>query len=228
MVSVAAQEGVEVEHIVIDGGSRDGTLEIIARHRDRISVLVSEPDGGIYDAMNKGLALATGDVVGFLNSDDIYAAPDALSSVQAAFADLRCQAIHGDVAYVAQDDLSRVLRHWTPNPEDAAGFRRGWHPPHPCFFVRRELVHRYGGFDLTFRIAADYEWMLRYVKRYQVALVYVPKLLVKMRVGGVSNGSLLGILRANIECYLAWRKNGLSANPLMVITKPLAKLAAMR
>lgn len=222
--SVLAQQGVELEYIVIDGQSSDDTVEILKTYGDRITKLVSEPDHGIYDAMNKGVALATGDVIGILNSDDFYADSSVLAEVVAAFVDESIDCVYGDLDYVDAEDTDRVVRAWRSGEMTPGAFRRGWHPAHPTFFVRRSVYERVGRFNLDLKIAADYEFMLRVLERDQAKAAYLPRVLVKMRTGGASNASISNILKANLQCWQAWGLNGLGWSPLPILAKPLSKL----
>ena len=160
--SVASQKHSDVEHIVIDGVSTDGTVEIVQRNRDAVEKFVSERDSGIYDAMNKGIASASGDVIGFLNSDDVYAHCDILSRAAEVFANPDVDACYADLVYVRQEDLGKVVRHWKSKDFRQGLFALGWCPPHPTFFVRKSVYREYGGFDLNYRLAADVELMLRF------------------------------------------------------------------
>lgn len=208
MASVQAQTWSDVQHIVIDGGSTDGTLAVLQGQWERLAVLVSERDAGIYDALNKGLALATGDVVGFMHSDDYYADNQVLAAVALSFADPAVDAVYGDLDYVAQGDGKHVVRRWRPGVCTLPRLQRGWMPPHPTLFVRRKVIEQWGGFDTSLRIAADYEAVLRYFVRGQIRSAYIPRVLVKMRLGGASNGSLGRILRKTREDYRAMQLNG--------------------
>lgn len=208
LASVQAQTWPAVEHIVVDGASTDGTLDVLQAQRERIAVLVSEPDDGIYDALNKGLALASGDVVGWMHSDDFYANDGVLEQVARAFADPNVDGVYGDLDYVAKDAPDRVIRHWRSGDYDSRRLGYGWMPPHPTLFLRRSVIERWGGFDTSFRIAADYEAILRYLGRGRIRLAYVPEVLIKMRVGGESNRSLARIARKSLEDYRALRANG--------------------
>ena len=205
--SVRAQTWPDVEHVVIDGASTDGTLELLQARRDGISVLVSEPDKGIYDALNKGIAWATGDVIGLMHSDDLYADQSVLADVAAAFDDPKVDAVYGDLDYVARDDTSRVIRRWRSGAYSPELLRRGWMPPHPTLYLRRQVIERWGAFDANYRIAADYDAILRYFCRGSIRPAYVPRVLVKMRVGGESNRSVGRVLRKSREDYAALRRN---------------------
>jgi len=209
LASVAAQSHTEREHIMIDGGSTDGTLAVLEAQRAALAVLVSEPDGGIYDALNKGIARATGDVVGLLHADDLYADKDVLGRIAAAFADPAVEAVYGDLVYVAKEDTGRVIRYWRSGAYRPGRLRLGWMPPHPTLYLRRALYARYGDFDTRYRIAADYDLMLRVLSRLTGRVVYLPQVLVRMRVGGASNRSLRHILRKSWEDYRALRANGM-------------------
>jgi len=226
--SVLAQQGMELEYIVIDGASKDKTIEIVSGYDSKISQIISEPDEGIYDAMNKGVARATGEIVGILNSDDFYADANVLSLVAAAFEAPSVDCVYGDLDYVDAVDTGRVVRAWRSQPYAEGAFRRGWHPAHPSFFVRRSVYERFGMFDTSLPIAADYEFMLRVLERYQLKSVYLPKVMVKMRTGGASNSSLKNIAKANLQCWKAWRQNGLGWSPLPVVRKPFSKLKQLR
>ena len=199
--SIANQTFDDIEHIVIDGQSGDGTLSILDSHRGRIARIVSEPDLGIYDAMNKGIALATGDIVGLLNSDDAFATRDSLLRVAIAMQDPEIDCCYGDLVYVDSDDLQKVVRYWKSRPFAPGLFRRGWVPPHPTFYVRRHVYERHGMFNLNYRLAAEFELMLRMLEKHRIRSAYIRAVLVKMRLGGATNQSLLNIWRQNVEIY---------------------------
>jgi glycosyltransferase len=205
--SVAVQSHGDIEHLLIDGASEDNTLHIVRVHGAHVAKLVSEPDRGIYDAMNKGLALATGDFVGFLNADDMLASPDAVASIARAAAAPGTGAVCGDLVYVRKDRPDEVLRYWRCGPFAPERLRYGWMPPHPTLYVRRSLVSELGPFDTRLRIAADYDFMLRYLGRSGMQVGYVPEVLVKMRMGGASNGSLRAMLNKSREDLIALKKN---------------------
>ena len=206
--SVDSQTHANREHVVIDGASQDGTLSLLERHRSKLGVLVSEKDGGIYDALNKGIARASGDVVGFLHADDIYGGPDVLARVAEAFADPDVTAVYGDLQYVRKDDVRRVVRHWRSSPFSRRMLTRGWMPPHPTLYVRREWYDRIGGFDTDYRIAADYFSILSLFSQPGFKAVYLPMVMVKMRLGGASNRSLKNIIRKSREDLDALRRSG--------------------
>ncbi|MGP6089484.1 glycosyltransferase family 2 protein [Antarctobacter jejuensis] len=206
--SVAAQDYPNVEHVIQDGGSTDGTLDLLQQHMRPEIALVSEPDGGIYDAINRGIARCTGDAIGLMHSDDFFASPQVLSNVAQALEDPAVDGVYGDLDYVAEADTNRIIRKWRSGTYDARALRRGWMPPHPTLYLRREVYERWGTYDTSYRIAADYDAMLRYLVKGGVRLAYVPEVFVKMRVGGESNRSLSKILQKSREDYRAIRTNG--------------------
>ena len=224
MISVGRQTHPGIEHLVIDGASTDSTLDIVSKF-PHVSTVVSEPDKGIYDAMNKGVRLATGDVVGILNSDDIYAHNRVLEKVARLFRNPEVQAVYADLQYVREDNLNKVVRHWKSGEYSSQNFYYGWMPPHPTFFVRREIYEECGLFDTSFKSAADYELMLRFLVRYNVPATYLPEVIVKMRNGGMSNASFKNRWRANREDRRAWDVNGLTPYFFTIPLKPFRKLS---
>lgn len=184
--SVAGQTYSNIEHIIIDGGSTNGTLDIIKKYSDRIACWISEPDNGIYDVMNKGIRVAAGDVVGILNSDYVYANDSVIETVVKTFSENKTDSCYGDLVYVNRNDIDKIVRHWKACDFYKERFRKGWMPPHPTFFVKKEVYEKYGYLNLDFPLAADYEIMLRFLYKYEVSTTYIPKVLVKMRAGGTS------------------------------------------
>jgi glycosyltransferase len=223
---VAGQSYPTREHVVVDGASKDGTVGLLEQHRAQLAVLVSEPDKGIYDALNKGIARASGDVVGFLHADDLYAHPDVLGDVARAFADPSVCAVYGDLQYVKQGDTSTVVRHWQSSPYSARRLAWGWMPPHPTLYVRREWYERIGGFDTRYRIAADYFSILQLFSQPGFKAVYLPQVLVKMRLGGASNRSLRNIVRKSREDFDALRRSRVGAlgGAGALVSKNLSKI----
>ena len=205
--SALLQDHPDIELIVIDGASTDGTLEIIQSYAGRIAHLVSEPDRGIYDALNKGILLSSGEVVGFLHADDQYADDKVLSRIAAAFADPGVDACYGDLLYVSQIEPHSVIRHWRAGPYNPCQLAKGWMPPHPTFYARRSVYQRLGSFDISYKIAADYDCLLRFLGEGSINCAYIPDVLVHMRVGGASNRSLHNILQKSREDYRALRHN---------------------
>jgi glycosyltransferase involved in cell wall biosynthesis len=222
--NVLSQSYKEIEYIVVDGGSNDGTIDIIQAYRERISQWISEPDHGIYDAMNKGIKMANGEVIGFLHSSDVYAHPRVIEGVVKVFENSNVSSVYGDLQYVDQKDLNRVIRHWKSSPYRRGKFKQGWMPPHPTFFVRREIYEKFGNFNTHFQIAGDYELMLRFLERYRISAVYIPEVLVKMRWGGISNGGVKNILVKSYEDYRAWGMNDLNGSVHTILFKNLCKI----
>ena len=223
--SVLSQEYSDIEHIVVDGKSTDNTLDIIKRYEKKISKIISEPDRGVYDAMNKGINLATGEIVGILNSDDFYASDTAIVKVAEMINKRNADCCWGDLLYVDKKDKNKIIREWNSSEFKKGKFQKGWMPPHPTFFVRRKIYKKYGKFNLNFPISADYELMLRFLEKYKIKSCYVPQILVKMRIGGQSNKNLFNIIKGNVECYKAYKINGLKINFLRIFLKPLSKIS---
>ena len=220
--SVQVQQG-EVEHIIIDGLSTDATAEIV-RCYPHVSRFVSEPDSGIYDAMNKGIAASSGDIIGILNSDDMYLDSQVLEKVRKVFEDPDLDSCYGDLLYVDAADIDIATRYWKSRPFHKKLFHWGWMPPHPTFFVRRRVYERYGSFNPELGSAADYELMLRFLVKHEISTAYLPAVLTKMREGGVSNSTLKNRLAANAMDRKAWETNGLKPYRLSTYLKPLRKI----
>jgi glycosyltransferase involved in cell wall biosynthesis len=224
IVSVASQRFSDVEHIIIDGASTDGTLEVIGRHRKRLGLVLSEPDKGIYDGMNKGLAAAGGDIVGFLNADDVYEDDCVLADVARCFDDPSVEAVYGDLVYVSAHEPQRVVRYWRSGEYRPGRFRSGWMPAHPTFFVRRRVYERLGGFDLSFRLQSDFDLTMRLLEVHRIRAVYLPRVLVRMRLGGATNRSVANVFRGNVEAFRACKKNGVRVSPLFMARKVLSRI----
>lgn len=205
--SVASQTYPDIEHLVIDGSSTDDTIRVVQANLHPNLVLSSEPDAGIYDAMNKGLTRATGEIIGFLNADDLYADAEVLARVAKAFeTDPNIEACFGDLVYVTEDNR-KVVRYWKSRPFEKGDFAHGWSPAHPTFYIRRSALNRLGQFDHAYCLAADAEFMMRYLERGDVLSVYIPHILVRMRLGGATNRSWRNIVRQNREILQALKKN---------------------
>jgi glycosyltransferase involved in cell wall biosynthesis len=226
--SILAQDYPEIEYIVIDGNSSDGTKEIISGYGSKITHFVSEPDGGIYDAMNKGIKLAAGNVIGILNADDFYAYPSVISDVAMKMAPDEIQGCYGDLVYVESGNEVVIKRKWISGNYKEGAFLNGWMPPHPAFFVKKELYDKFGLFRLDLGSAADYELMLRFIHKGKIKLAYVPKVLVKMRTGGVSNSNLKNRIAANRNDIRAWKENNLKPRFYTLWLKPLRKILQFR
>jgi glycosyltransferase involved in cell wall biosynthesis len=221
---IQRQDHPDIEHILVDGRSEDDTLSIASRF-PHIAKIISEKDNGLYDAMNKGISLATGEVVGILNSDDIYTTPDVLSGIAKVFADPKVMTAYADLQYTSPDNPDKIIRSWKSGTYQKRSFYWGWMPPHPTFFVRREIYGKVGLFNTELRSAADYELMLRILLKHGYAAHYIPRVIVKMRSGGMSNASLWNRLRANKEDRLAWKLNGLQPHFFTLYMKPLKKIS---
>ena len=222
--SVVAQHYPGIEHIVIDGGSTDGTLDIIKKYDNHIAKWISEKDGNMYDAINKGIKMATGEIVGILNSDDMFASKDVVDAIVDCFHEHQLDAVFGDLVYVNKTNTNKVVRLWQGLPYKRFRFKYGWMPAHPTFYLRRELIDEFGGYESHYYTAADYEFMARYLYRYRISARYLPKLIVKMRVGGQSNDTLKSRLRGNRRDYLAMKKNKIPLPFLASILKPIIKV----
>jgi glycosyltransferase involved in cell wall biosynthesis len=209
MRSVCGQSYEDIEHIIVDGGSKDTTLKVVAAEGLHVAKLVSERDKGIYDAMNKGIALATGDIIGFINADDFYPSPNVLKTVASAFESCSVECCFGDLCYVQQNDVSRIVRYWKSCVFRPGLFEKGWAPPHPTFFVRREVYQRLGGFNLDYKFAADLELMVRFLAAGRITSHYIPEVLVHMRLGGTTNRSLSNIVKQNLEIQRSLLAHGL-------------------
>lgn len=220
---VSGQDYSDIEHIIIDGLSNDNTLAIVNTY-PHVAKVITEKDGGIYDAMNKGIALASGEIVGILNSDDLYMNENVVSKVMKAFQDDQVDVVYADLQYVKADNVNKVTRSWKSGSFSKKKFYYGWMPPHPTFFVRRKVYETVGVFNISLHSAADYEFMLRVLLKYDHHVQYIPEVLVKMRTGGMSNASFRHRLRANREDREAWRLNSIRPYFFTIPFKPLRKV----
>ena len=215
--SVLSQTYHDIEYIIIDGCSTDGTLEIIQGYSKHITKIISEKDKGIYDAMNKGISLSSGDIIGILNSDDVYFDENVIKDVINAFEMNQTDSIYGDLMYVERNDLSKIVRYWKSSVFKIGSFAKGWHPPHPTFFTKKNLYDRYGLFDINMKVSADFDLMLRFLEKNKITTSYLSKVLVKMRTGGESNKSLKNIIISNISILKSFKKNNIEVNNFMYL-----------
>ena len=219
--SVANQTHDNIEYIVVDGGSTDGTLDLITKYSKHISKWVSEPDKGLYDAMNKGIAMATGDVVGLINSDDLFCDNKAIEKVMNVFTNnSTLDSVYADLFYVSQNNTNNIVRRWITGEQKK--FKKGWHPAHPTFYIKKDIYKKHGDFDLSYKLAADFEIMLRFLDRYKISTQYLKEPLVKMRLGGETNKSFKNIINQNSECIRAFKENEISVHNFLY---PLLRLA---
>ncbi len=222
--SVIGQDYSNIEYIIIDGASTDDTLDIVEKFKVDVDVLVSERDKGVYDAMNKGIEKATGDVVAILNADDVYANSNVISNAIALLQQENSDSLYGNLQYVDRINPEKIHRDWKSGTYSRSKFKWGWMPPHPTFFVRRKLYDAYGMFNTSLRTSADYELMLRFLYKHEVSVSYLAEVMVKMKVGGQSNASLKNRIKANQEDRMAWKLNGLKPLPFTSVLKPLRKI----
>ena len=225
--SLLSQDYPEIEHIVIDGASTDATQSILERYRHRLAHLVSEPDKGIYDAMNKGIALATGDIIGILNADDVYATPHVLSTIAATFRAEPLDAVYGDLIYFSTNNPDKVLRRYRSSHFRSSRLQWGFVPAHPTLFLKRSVYEKFGVFCPDYRIAGDYELIARIFKDNGLRYRYIPEIFVRMRIGGASTRSLYSMLRHNSEIIRACRANNIDTNWLMILSKYPVKMLGL-
>ncbi|WP_106745695.1 glycosyltransferase family 2 protein [Yoonia maritima] len=213
----------DIEHIVQDGGSTDGSLEFLRCHGHPNMAVVSAKDAGIYDAINTGISRATGDVIGLLHADDQLASSDTIAQVARAMRDPEIDGVYGDLQYIGQGDPAPIVRHWKAGPYSRGRLKWGWMPPHPTLYLRREVFERLGAYDASFRISGDYDAMLRYLVRGNVRFAYIPQVMVRMQVGGASNRSVSQMMRKSREDYRAIRRHRVGGVGTL-IAKNLSKL----
>ncbi|EMC7915986.1 glycosyltransferase [Enterobacter kobei] len=222
LLSLEKQTYDDIEYIIIDGASKDNTL-LVVKSCKRVTTIISEPDSGIYDALNKGIKAATGDIIGFLHSDDILAYDDAITDVAETFRNTGCDAVYGDLEYVSQTDTNKRVRLWKSGAFSRKKMLLGWMPPHPSFYMKRSLYLELGNFSLDYRISADYDSLLRYILKNKISIAYIPKVLTKMRVGGISNRSFSSMVNKSLEDIRVMKSNGI-VWPLALAYKNLSKL----
>ncbi|MDO6760256.1 glycosyltransferase family 2 protein [Tamlana sp. 2_MG-2023] len=226
MQSVLNQDYPNIEYIIIDGQSKDHTLNIVVEYQKKYPNIkvISEPDSGIYDALNKGIQKATGDVIGFVHSDDFLANSSVISNIVKAFKSQNCDGVYGDLEYVDQQNTNKVIRYWKSCDFDQKLLKKGWMPAHPTLFLKSDIYKKHGIFDLDFKIAADYDFILRVFKNPELRFVYIPEVITKMRVGGASNRSLKNIISKSKEDYKALHKNNIGSWNALII-KNVSKLS---
>jgi glycosyltransferase len=216
--SLNSQDYEDIEHIIVDGGSTDDTLKLVKLYKKNPLTIITESDQGIYDALNKGISTATGDVIGFLHSDDIFFDTNVLTKVAGCFVDNIIDATYGDLEYVSKSDTSKIVRKWKSGDYNKNKFKNGWMPPHPTFYMRRQKYIDLGGFNLKYKISADYDSMLRYLWSGNIKPEYIPSVLIRMRTGGTSNRSFINIVKKTIE-----DKTSMSENNIPIIRGLLGK-----
>ncbi len=221
--SVVSQTYPNIEYIVVDGKSKDNTVEVVKSFGDKVTSFVSEPDKGIYDALNKGIAMATGDLIGFMHSDDLFANEHIIQHVVDKFEAKDTDSLYGDLQYVYKDDTNKVLRYWQSGNFSLRQLKLGWMPPHPTLYIKRWVYTKYGGFDINMGIAADYDTMLRFLGKHKISTQYLPEVMVKMRVGGASNRSIKNIIQKSSEDWDAIKKNEFG-NIFTLVFKNLRKV----
>lgn len=220
------QRNCDIEYIIIDGGSNDGTIEIINKYKHKISSFISEPDKGIYNAMNKGIKAASGYLIAFLNSDDLYATEDVVADIVTFIKHYSLDAAYGDLVYVSRNNPEQVVRYWKTGKYKKGAFQWGWVMPHPTFFCKKSIFENYGYFNDDFRIAADFELMLRFVEKHNINIKYLPKVLVKMMSGGRAN-KLGGIIRGNWEIISSFRQNNIRLSVMFFLWKPITRIVQL-
>lgn len=224
--TVLSQDYKDIEYIVVDGGSTDGTLDIINRYKNKIAKVISEPDKGLYDAMNKGLRSSTGNILATLNGDDVYADQTTVGQMAEFIQNNGLDAAYGDLIYVDRRDTGHVKRFWQPGRYKKGAFSHGWVIPHPTFFCRKEIFEKFGYFNDKLQIAADFELMLRLIEKHRIKIGYLPKVIVKMSTGGKAN-VLRGIIQGNREILRSFRLNDLRLSPWFFVRKPITKIAQL-
>lgn len=223
LASIKRQNYRNLQHILIDGGSTDNTLELARKYALQNSISISEPDTGVYSALNKGIGLADGDIIGFLHSDDVFASDDILLTMAKKFTDTQCELAYGHLEYVHEKDATKVVRKWRTREFRKNWFRYGWMPPHPTVFVRKDVYQRFGLFDESYKISGDYEFLLRIMFSGNVDALYLEKAIVSMRLGGISNRSIGNLFEKTLEDMRAMRVHGL--NPVVgILGKNLSKI----
>lgn len=227
MESVLLQTYSNIEYILIDGLSSDNTLEIIKNYEKQFNGRmrwISEPDKGIYDAMNKGISMATGDIIGMLNSDDIYVDKNVLSDIANVFESHSIECTYGNLYFVQHSNINKIVRSWESSQYTPGAFRKGWHPAHPTFYVKRQCYNKYGLYDCSLKVSADFELMLRFLEKQHISNLFLNRYFVKMRIGGESTGSLKKIIIGNYNIIKAFHKNNIRVSPFYPIMRLAPKI----
>lgn len=230
IASVDSQTYYNIEHIIIDGASKDNGLQNINIKQSRVSKLISEPDKGIYFALNKGIKLSTGDIIGFLHSDDMFASPQTLQNIATAFSSSTSElgkgpdVVYGDLVFVDQNDINKVVRYWKSNPFKPSLLNKGWMPPHPTVFMRRKVYEKHGLFNINFKCAADYDYILRVFRDQTLTVSYLPEVITKMRMGGASTGGIKNLINKSKEDYWVLKNNHMQFPLLVLFAKNISKL----
>lgn len=222
--SVAIQNHSDIEYIIVDGASKDETVKLIKSNSKTVSKWLSEPDKGLYDAMNKGIKMASGDIIGIINSDDFYLDENVILNIVNVFKNKNVDAVHAELYYVDSNNTDKVIRHWKTGDFLPGAFKKGWHPAHPTLFLKREVYDNYGYFNLDFKLAADFELMCRFFEKHKISSYYLKRPLIKMRLGGATSKNLKNIIIQNIECYRAFKINLIPISPLYIFRRILPKL----
>lgn len=218
ILSVMDQTYGNIEYLIIDGNSNDGTLKVIKKYEKMVVRLLSEFDNGIYDAMNKGIKLSTGDIIGFVHSDDLLSSPLILETISKIFEEKNVDGVYGDLVYTDKEDTSKIIRYWKSKEFQPSLLDNGWMPAHPTIFLKKDVYQKHGNFNLNYKIAADYDLILRIFSDNTLKFKYLPTIITKMRVGGISNRGIENILLKMYEDYIALKTNKIS-NPLLVLLK---------
>lgn len=221
--SVTEQTYKQIEYLIIDGKSSDKTLEIVSKYSGNISKIISEPDTGIYDALNKGIQLATGEIIGFVHADDTFTDKNVLEKVANLFRESQADAIYADLDYIDNKNPSKIIRHWQSGEFIFTKIKKGWMPPHPTLFVKKKIYEKYGSFDTTFKIASDYDIILRFLYKHKISVSYLPEVITKMRTGGTSNKNISNILKKMKEDLRALKKNE-AGNIFTLLSKNFSKI----
>jgi glycosyltransferase involved in cell wall biosynthesis len=222
--SVISQDYEDIEYIIIDGGSTDGTIDIIKKYEDKINVWISEPDKGMYDAINKGISMSSGGIIGILHSDDLYIDEHVISNIVRVFDKNNVDSVYADLVYVERDNLDKVVRYYDSSVFQITKFAHGWMPAHPTCFIKKDVYAKYGLYKTDFIIAADYELLVRFYAKHMVSYSYFPKVIVKMRNGGLSTKNFKSNIILNMEIVRSCRDNGIETNIFKVYSKYFVKM----